>query len=163
MKYRIIRSGNPYRKAGRHESRHLYLVENFRDYVVGSDIVGLGLVGESKTMAHHIVGYGAHILGHHISAAAQESVAAGGTCQRYRGTRRSAEVDYRHEVVKAIVGGETCGKHDVDDVTLYLLVDIYLFTYLLNLDNLLRTEQRTHFLALVGDILAYDEFLFLFL
>lgn len=63
MKYRIIRSGNPYRKAGRHESRHLYLVENFRDYVVGSDIVGLGLVGESKTMAHHIVGYGAHILG----------------------------------------------------------------------------------------------------
>ena len=48
MPHRTVR--RPYRKAGRRESGHLYLVRDFRDYVVGSDIVGLGLVGGSKTM-----------------------------------------------------------------------------------------------------------------
>ena len=81
-------------------SGHLYLVEDFRDYLVGSDVVGLCFVGEADAVTEHIVANGTHILRDYITALAQEGIRTGGACQRYGGTGRRSECDDASKVVE---------------------------------------------------------------
>ena len=57
---------------------HVYAVEDFVDHLFASDVFGFCLVGQTHTVAQHVHGNGANILGNDITTAAHEGVGLGG-------------------------------------------------------------------------------------
>ena len=80
-------------------------------------------------MAQHVVGHGADVLGHDVSAALDESVGAGGLGQIDGCTRRTAERYHVLHILQAIAVGIARGEDDVGNVLLNLLVQIHLAYY----------------------------------
>lgn len=63
-------------------SGHDHLVKYLRDYLIGTDIVGLGLICEPDTVAENVMAYSAHVFRDNIPALAQEGIRLGRTGQR---------------------------------------------------------------------------------
>ena len=57
-------------------SGYFDFVEYAGDDFVGGDVLSLSLVGETDTVAEHVVGNGAYIFGHHIAASVDKGVGA---------------------------------------------------------------------------------------
>ena len=54
-------------------SGHLDLVEYLRNNLVGGDVIGFGLVGESDAVAEYVVTHCTHIFGNYITALTREA------------------------------------------------------------------------------------------
>ncbi len=113
-------------------------------------------------MAHHIVAYGTHIFRDYIAATLKEGVCPRGEREADGGTRGCTVGDDAVEIGKTELARLTGGKHDVDDIVLYLLVDIDLTDNLLHIKNLRWFEDRHYRVERAFDILADDCLLLLF-
>ena len=91
--------GRPQSEAGLCLSRHLYFVEYLGDDFVGGDVIGFSLVGDTDTVAEHIVADGYDIFGDHETSLVQERICAGCTCEADRCSRRRTESDYAGETI----------------------------------------------------------------
>ena len=69
-----------------HSSRYFYLIDNLGDNLLAGDVRCLSLVGQSDTMAKHIMSNGTHIFRHHIAATLDECVGTGSLGQVDAGT-----------------------------------------------------------------------------
>ena len=47
-----------------------------------------------------------------------------GTCQRYGCSRRRSKRNDAHQIIKSIFRGETCGEHNINDISFDLFVEI---------------------------------------
>ena len=114
-------------------------------------------------MAQHIVADGTHILGHHIAAALDESVGFCGLRQADTCTRRTTKANHLLKVVESVLFGVTGSKHNINNITLNLLVHIDVFHNLASLDNLVGRENLVGFRECALNILTHNELLFVFL
>jgi hypothetical protein len=63
------------------QSGYLYAVQNAAYYLVGCEVVCLGLVAKANAVTEHIVCNGAHILGDYIAAALYKGIGACCKCK----------------------------------------------------------------------------------
>ena len=92
-----------------------------------------------------------------------ESIRSG--CQREidARTRTTAKANHLFQLLHSIIFGETGCEYNVNDIFFNLLVDIHLANNFAGLNNILRRENRKHWLLLAHDILADNLLLFFFL
>ena len=105
-------------------------------------------------MAQHIMSHSTHIFRNHVATTFDESISTSRLGQIDRGTWRTAKRDHVLHILQTIAVRITGSKHDVSNILLNLLVDIYLANHLTSLDNLVSGSHGSHLRQGSSNILA---------
>ena len=136
------------------------MVQYFLDDVFGSNIFGFSLISEANTVPHHILRNRTYIFRYHKTTVFYKCQCLGRLRETDTCPWRSAIINKRLQIRKAVVFWCTTGKNEVYNILFNFFIHIYLAHHFASFDNGFRLYNRVNISEIVIYSLAQDQFFF---